>query len=98
MEELQVIQEQITRLCNPQKILLFGSQGKGTATAKSNIDLCIIVSTKNKRVLLTDLYCDTRFDTPIDFLLYIPEEWDRCISNYQRFTHKLNGEEIILYG
>ena len=39
MEELQAIQEQIIKLCAPQKILLFGSRAKGTSTAKSDIDL-----------------------------------------------------------
>ena len=34
MEELQAIQEQIIRLCAPQKILLFGTRAKGTSTAK----------------------------------------------------------------
>lgn len=69
MEELQAIQEQIIHLCRPQKILLFGSQAKGTATSKSDIDLCVIASTENKRALLTDLYCDTESNIPIDFLL-----------------------------
>ena len=70
MEELREIQEQIVKLCAPEKILLFGSRAKGTATARSDIDLCVIASTTNKRALLTDLYCDTQSDTPIDFLLY----------------------------
>ena len=55
MEDLNAIREQVIQLCDPQKILLFGSQVKGTATAKSDIDLCIIVSTNDKRSLLTDL-------------------------------------------
>ena len=98
MEELQAIQEQIIKLCAPQKILLFGSRAKGTSTAKSDIDLCIIASTTNKRALLTDLYCDTQSDIPIDFLLYTPEEWDQCVSDCQSFAHKLNQEGVVLYG
>ena len=98
MEMLQAIQEQIIKLCDPQKILLFGSQAKGTATAKSDIDLCVVASTSNKRALLTDLYCDTVSDTPIDFLLYTPEEWERSVNDQQSFAHKLNREGVVLYG
>lgn len=98
MEELQAIQEQIIQQCSPQKILLFGSRAKGTATANSDIDLCVVASTKNKRALLTDLYCDTESDTPIDFLLYTPEEWEQCVSDHQSFAYKLNREGIVLYG
>lgn len=98
MEELQAIQEQIIQQCSPQKILLFGSRAKGTATENSDIDLCIVASTKNKRALLTDLYCDTASDTPIDFLLYTPEEWEQCVSDHQSFAYKLDREGIVLYG
>lgn len=98
MESLQNIQEQIIRLCAPQKILLFGSQAKGTATEKSDIDLCIVASTQDKRALLTDLYCDTESDTPIDFLLYTPEEWSQSVADSQSFAHKLSREGVVLYG
>ena len=95
MEKLNAIREQVIQLCDPQKILLFGSQAKGTAT---DIDLCIIVSTNDKRSLLTDLYCDTESDTPIDFLLYTPEEWERSVADSQSFARKLNREGVKLYG
>ena len=98
MKMLKGIQEQIIHLCNPQRILLFGSQANGTATAKSDIDLCIVASTNNKRALLTDLYCNTESETPIDFLLYTPEEWEQCVKDRQSFAHKLNREGVVLYG
>lgn len=102
MEKLNAIREQVIQLCDPQKILLFGSQAKGTATTKSDVDLCIIASTNDKRSLLTDLYCDTESDTesdtPIDFLLYTPEEWERSVADSQSFAHKLNREGVVLYG
>lgn len=94
MEELNAIREQVIQLCDPQKILLFGSQAKGTATAKSDIDLCIIAPTNDKRSLLTDLYCDTESDTPI----YTPEEWEHSVADSQSFAHKLNREGVVLYG
>lgn len=97
MEKLNAIREQVIRLCTPEKILLFGSQAKGTATAKSDIDLCVIASTKDKRSLLTDLYCDTKSDAPIDFLLYTPEEWEHSIADSQSFANKLSREGIVLY-
>ena len=86
MEMLSAIQEQIIRLCDPQKILLFGSQAKGTATAKSDIDLCIIAATRDKRALLTALYCDTESDIPIDFLLYTPELYALYEDGRELFT------------
>ena len=98
MEKLNAIREQVIRLCAPEKILLFGSQAKGKKKKKSDIDLCVIASTKDKRSLLTDLYCDTESDTPIDFLLYTPEEWEHSVADSQSFARKLNREGVVLYG
>ena len=57
-----------------------------------------LASTNDKRSLLTDLYCDTESDTPIDFLLYTPEEWEHSVADSQSFAHKLNREGVVLYG
>lgn len=92
------LQHQIVKICAPKKIILFGSQAKGTATEQSDIDLCIVAETANKRKLLTDLYCDTDSEKPIDFLLYTPEEWDKNVNDVQSFAYKLNREGVLLYG
>ena len=97
MESRNAIREQVIRLCALEKILLFGSQTKETATVKSDIDLCVIASTKDKRSLLTDLYCDMESDTPIGFLLYTSEEWEHSVADSQSFANKLNREGVVLY-
>ena len=91
------LQRQIIEICAPQKIILFGSQAKGTATERSDIDICVIAETTNKRELLTDLYCEIDSEKPVDFLLYTPEEWNKNIEDAQSFAYKLNREGVLLY-
>lgn len=91
------LQRQIIEICAPQKIILFGSQAKGTATERSDIDICIIAEATNKRELLTDLYCEIDSEKPVDFLLYTPEEWNKNIEDAQSFAYKLNREGVLLY-
>ena len=91
------LQRQILEICAPQKIILFGSQAKGTATERSDIDICVIAETTNKRELLTDLYCEIDSEKPVDFLLYTPEEWSKNIEDAQSFAYKLNREGMLLY-
>lgn len=91
------LQRQIIEICAPQKIILFGSQAKGTATERSDIDICVIAETTNKRELLTDLYCEIDSEKPVDFLLYTPEEWNKNIEDAQSFAYKLNREGMLLY-
>ena len=91
------LQRQIIEICGPQKIILFGSQAKGTATERSDIEICVIAETTNKRELLTDLYCEIDSEKPVDFLLYTPEEWNKNIEDAQSFAYKLNREGVLLY-
>lgn len=89
---------QIIKSYSPEKILLFGSQAKGTAHYNSDIDLCIIKPTENKRKLIAEMYLNIESEKPIDILLYTPEEWKQCISDKTSFAYKINKEGVTLHG
>lgn len=97
MANLISIKEQIVSNFGPEMILLFGSQAKGTATPRSDVDICVVANTPNKRMLLTEMYYQVLSDTPIDFLLYTPEEWEKYSVKPQSFAYKLKMEGICLY-
>ena len=92
------ITDQIYKSYSPTYIYLFGSQAKGTATDKSDIDLCIVVDTNNKRNLITDMYCSIDSDKPFDLVLYTPDEWQQCVSDTTSFAYKIANEGVKLYG
>ncbi len=92
------ITSQIFKTYSPRYIYLFGSQAKGTATSKSDIDLCVVVDTENKRELITDMYCSIVCDIPIDLLVYTPNEWNQCINDSTSFAYKIATEGVKLYG
>lgn len=89
---------QIKNLYFPEKVFLFGSQAKGTATKSSDIDLCVVMNTDNKRKLLADMYFNIDSDLPIDFLLYTPNEWANCVEDSASFAYKIVKEGVLLYG
>ena len=39
----------------PKKIILFGSQAKGTATEKSDLDVCVVIDTDKKHATVAEL-------------------------------------------
>ena len=83
---------------SPQKIYLFGSFAKGTATERSDVDICIVAQTDNKRGMLADLYYEVEYDRPIDFLVYTPSEWEECVSDKSSFAYKIHTEGVLIYG
>ncbi|MDB2157112.1 MULTISPECIES: nucleotidyltransferase family protein [Clostridium] len=56
--ELDNIKNQMVNKFNPKEIVLFGSLAKGTFRSNSDIDLCIIKDTDNKRDLITKIYTE----------------------------------------
>lgn len=96
--EINTIKEQIVSQYAPSKIVLFGSQAKGTATKKSDIDLCIVKDTDNKRNLLTDMYLNVESSKPFDLLLYTESEWNECINDTSSLAYLINKSGTVIYG
>lgn len=96
--EIDLIKEQIVSHYAPSKIVLFGSQAKGTATNKSDIDLCIVKDTENKRDLLTEMYLNIDSNKPFDLLLYTEDEWIQCINDTTSFAFLINKKGTVIYG
>lgn len=96
--ESEKIAAQIINKYAPERIFLFGSSARGTAKKNSDIDLCIIMNTTNKRRLLADLYYNIASEKPVDFLLYTPAEWDQCISDKTSFAYKILHSGVALHG
>ncbi|HHW45418.1 MAG TPA: nucleotidyltransferase domain-containing protein [Clostridiales bacterium] len=92
------IVSQIVERFNPEKVILFGSQAKGTATDQSDIDICVVVETDNKRRLLAEMYYEIDSEIPFDLLLYTPHEWEECLKDKSSFAYKINTEGAVLYG
>ncbi|WP_094546351.1 nucleotidyltransferase domain-containing protein [Petroclostridium xylanilyticum] len=96
--DIDRIKDQIISHYAPSKIILFGSQAKGTATSKSDIDLCIIKDTDNKKELLTDMYLNVESNKPFDLLLYTTDEWYDCVNDTTSFAYLINKKGITIYG
>jgi len=86
------------KLHNVKSVILFGSRAKGSEKEWSDIDICIIVETDNKRRLASILQADIEIEYPVDIIIYTPEEWDECIKDETSFAAKILSEGRVLYG
>jgi predicted nucleotidyltransferase len=96
--EIDSIKDQLISKYNPLKIILFGSQAKGTATNKSDIDFCIVKDTVNKRELITDIYLNIESSKPFDLLIYTESEWHSCVNDSSSFAHLIMIKGDVIYG
>jgi predicted nucleotidyltransferase len=94
--EIEKIKNQIIKQFNPEKIILFGSCAANTIKFDSDIDLCIVIDTENKRKIKTELY-GIEHSIPLDIIVYTPEEWSKHVKSKQSFAYIINSEGVVLY-
>lgn len=89
---------EIARLHGASIVLLFGSRAKGKERETSDIDICIVADTQNKRRLAACISAEIDSDLPIDILIYTMSEWNECLKDKTSFAFKIMNEGRILYG
>jgi len=78
-ETLLAIKKRLVDAFHPDRIILFGSQARGTADDRSDIDILVICRFKGKRrqlMLEMDRALD-HLDNAFDILISTPEEFER---------------------
>lgn len=96
--ELENIKKQIIENYQPKEIILFGSMAKGVFKDNSDIDLCIIKDTDDKKNLLTEMYVNIDSSIPFDLVLYTVEEWNKCVYDKSSFAYVINSTGVKIYG
>lgn len=81
-EKVEELKNQILAKYKPMDIILFGSFAKGLVRKNSDMDLCVIIDTNNKRQLARDMLLDV--DSDVDIVIYTPDQWQRGIRMMRR--------------
>lgn len=98
-DEVNHLVQQITYLVHPKRILLFGSRATGRQTAKSDIDLLLVMpSGTNRRSVAQHLYQHIRgIRTPFDLVVTTEEQLNAQASNTGLIYHSALAEGIVVY-
>ncbi|MDO8303797.1 MAG: nucleotidyltransferase domain-containing protein [Sedimentisphaerales bacterium] len=82
---------------HPAKIILFGSQARGTADERSDVDLLVISEfTGSRRAIMVEMYRTLR-DVACDIVLMRPQELDRDRTIPGTIARYASDEGKILY-
>lgn len=81
-ERIQQMVDRIVAAVDPEKVILFGSRARGTATADSDVDLLVVerepfspVRSRRKELLRVSMAI-REFAIPADILLYSNDEME----------------------
>lgn len=80
-----------------RKVILFGSMARGSAGARSDLDL-VIVQGSDRRFLdrIGDFYDYLTPHVETDILAYTPREWEE-LRTTSRFQRTVDDEGFVLY-
>ncbi len=85
-EEIKSVAQQIIDRFNPKDIILFGSYAKGLVIKESDIDLCVIFDSGDKRKLVQEILLETESETDIDIVVFLSDEWDKYMDDQSTFA------------
>jgi len=96
--ELERIVEQIVERFHPQKIILFGSQAYGKPSIESDVDLMIIMETKERVVRkAAEISASIDHPFPLDILVYTPSEIEKRLKWGDGLVYDAIKKGIVLY-
>ena len=102
-DELASLADRIIHLANPRRVILFGSQARGTANEGSDIDLLIIgerssEKTWNRRREIGRIRRGLPLmRVPVDILLFTPDEVDKWRDTTNHVVSEALREGKVLY-
>jgi len=97
-ETVESVKKQIIEKFKPVDVILFGSHAKGLARKQSDIDICVITETDNKRKLVQDILLEVDCDVDLDVVVYTPKQWEQYKNDKSRFAHVINKTGVRIGG
>ena len=101
-EALRIATERLVAQFQPRRIILFGSQARGTADGRSDVDLLVVGSLDtrlgSRRALMVAMDRALRgLDLATDIIILTPEEFDRDRHIPGTVARPAWREGIVLY-
>jgi predicted nucleotidyltransferase len=98
MDRIEQLGCDIGREFRPQRVLLFGSYARGTATADSDVDLLVILPFEGKSVEKSvEIRLKLRPSFPLDLLVRTPEKVRERLAMGDDFMREVLEQGKALY-
>lgn len=98
--QVQAVAQRIADAIQPERIVIFGSQGNGQAGPDSDIDLLLIykgpLSKRDVKLAVRRLFPRPEFS--LDLFVLSPEEYERQRSVPSTLGHLVSREGIVCHG
>ena len=98
MKQIEEGGRRIAREFRPQRVVLFGSHARGTATRDSDVDLLIVMPFEGEAVAKSvEVRLKVKFPFPVDLLVRSPEMVRRRLAMGDSFIRDILARGKVLY-
>ena len=97
-QHIQAYANEVAREFKPERIVLFGSYGRRTATADSDVDLLVVMRHQKRNVAQAlEIDCRIHRAFPLDLIVRTPTEVRRRLAQHDVFLTTIFNEGQTLY-
>jgi predicted nucleotidyltransferase len=98
LTQIRAIASQIGDAFDVERVILFGSHGRGQAGPDSDVDLLVVMPTKGKPFLqAAKILSATRAPFPIDVLVRSPRSVQRRLAMGDCFIRDIVEKGVVVY-
>jgi len=98
MTEIQDYAAKIAERFQPEKIILFGSQARGSSNRNSDVDILVLMKYEGSGMRqAVKIRQEVRSTFPLDLVVRHPEEFGDGSSQLSYFLRNIRHDGIVLY-
>lgn len=99
-DSLAAIRQYVTRIAErfqPEQIILFGSHAKGESRSDSDVDLLVIMPTRNEIDQSLRICIALETTLPVDLIVRTPKHWEMGLADGDWFLRDIQKTGKVLY-
>jgi predicted nucleotidyltransferase len=98
LKDVHKIVQQIVSSFRPQKVILFGSYAYGTPTTDSDVDLLVLMETREQPLhAAAQIAATVDHPFPLDILVSTPSAWEASLKRKGVFATEVTSKGVVLY-
>ncbi len=97
-KEIGFICNEIKRLFQVEKIIVFGVKRSENENTVTDLDVCVVANTNDKNAWIKKAYIEIDSEIPFDIFLYSPSEWENLTQQSDSFASRIARKGCVVYG
>ena len=97
-KEITFICQELKRLFDVEKLIVFGVKRSENDSSVTDLDICVVCKYTDKTAWLKKAYLEIDSEIPFDIFLYTPDEWNLMTRQTESFASRILRKGCVVFG